>query len=570
MSGSESEDMKKCVFILLLMILNNLGCRECADLVILNAKIWTVDRKNPLAEAVAVKGNRILDVGWIPDLKPYIDQYTEIIDARGRLLLPGFNDSHLHLLEGGHSLLDVNVTGITSLQEIQNIIAARVDELPQGSWITGRGWDHTLFNRGVWPDKSMLDVVAPEHPVLIRRIDGHVGWTNSLALKIAGIRDGTPDPEGGSIVRDPQTGQPTGILKESAVSLVSRLIPAKSEEQDLTALKKAIFEAKRFGITSVQDNSGGKVLKLYHRLYKSGDLTLRISEWLDFDLADDPIILRKTIDSYSRFCVKDFIELGQLKGFMDGTLGSRTALFFEPYDDDTTTSGLQQMSDEVMQRRISVADSMQLQVGLHCIGAKANYLALQGFANARNRIGDRDRRHRLEHAQVLRPADIPLLSENGVIASMQPTHCTSDKRWAEARIGSDRCKGAYAWKSIQKSGAKICFGTDWPVEPLDPMRGLFAAVTRRDIETGLPVNGWFSEQRLILADAIRFYTLDAAYAEFREDDKGSITQGKLADMILLSKDIFSISEDEILSARVVMTVFDGKVIYREKSEEPSP
>ncbi len=540
------------------------SCQKPVDLVIINAKVWTGDLDNPLADMVAVSGNRIAFVGWQEDLPAELGEHTTVIDARGRLVIPGFNDAHLHFLSGGLSLLQVNLTGCKSKECIKNRLEEKTEQLPSGAWITGRGWDHTVFNQGEWPTKDLLDEVAPDHPVFVRRIDGHVGWANSLALKKAGIDAQAAVPEGGEMLLDPQTGQPTGIFKESAMSLVSKVIPEPNDSLKLAALRLAHDHAVQLGVTSVQDQSGISSMTLYHHLMNQGHFQIRVSEWLDFDLTRRPDSLVGLVDSLEILTEPFKLETGMLKGFVDGTLGSRTAYFFDPYSDDPTTVGLPQYTADELNRMVCVAESLKFQIGLHCIGARANRMALDAYDVARQTFGSRDSRHRLEHAQVLRIEDIPRIKELGVIASMQPTHCTSDLRWAEQRLGLERSKGAYAWKSLQNAGVRLAFGTDWPVEPLDPMRGIYSAVTRKHIDTGEPKEGWFPEERLSVRDAIRAYTLGSAFSEFKEDEKGTLTKGKLADMIMLSKDILVIQPEEILHTRVLMTIIDGRIVYQEK------
>jgi len=540
------------------------GCSRSADLIIINGKVWTVNERQPVAEAVAVRGDRIVAVGSNAEILAWRAPRTTTIDVQGKLVMPGFNDAHLHFQSGGRALLEVALDGCRTPQEVQQRIAAKVAELGPGKWVTGRGWDHTLFNEGRWPDKRLLDMVSPENPVFVTRVDGHVGWANSLALARAGITGATPNPEGGEIVKDPASKEPTGILKEAASSLVARLIPPPTPEQEQLALRKALAEARRLGVTSIQDNSGVSSVLLYREFLDRGELTLRVTEWLDFALAADPAKLVAVRKQYERSCDGRYIRLGLLKGFVDGTLGSRTAYFFDDYDDDPGNVGMPQIEPEVLTRMVCTADSLGFQVGLHCIGARANWMALNAYEEARRRFGNRDSRHRIEHAQVLRLVDIPRLPELGVIASMQPTHCTSDMRWAEQRIGHQRCKGAYAWRRILDAGGRICFGTDWPVEPLHPMRGLYSAVTRQSIDTGRPQGGWFPDQRLTVEEAIYLYTLGAAYAEFQEQMKGSIEPGKYADVIVLSKDLLSIPPEEILTTEVVLTIVGGRIVYEKK------
>ncbi|MBN1999428.1 amidohydrolase [candidate division KSB1 bacterium] len=551
--------LKKIIFISILSAFI-VRCQK-ADLVIMNAKIWTADSHQSFAEALAVKENRILIVGDNDEIKSKMKRQTMIIDAQGRLVLPGFNDAHLHFISGGQTLMRVDLLGCQDVKEIQSCILSMCQKCSKGTWITGRGWDHTLFNNGNWPDKKSLDNVAMDYPVFIHRVDGHAAWANSLALKIAGITRQTPDPPGGKIVRHAGTGEPTGILLESAMGLLSHVIPPSTEEDMYTAALMALDMAKKYGVTSIQDNSGISRVEIYHRLLQENLLTVRVSEWIIFDLAENPELLMTSIKRYEKYCQEPYIRFGLLKGFVDGTLGSRTAYLFQPYDDDAETSGLLQIEEEKLKQLVCRTDSIGLQIGLHCIGTKANWLALNCFAEALKRNGFRDHRHRIEHAQVLREEDIERFAQLGVIASMQPTHCTSDLRWAEERIGKQRCRGAYAWRSILDKGGRIAFGTDWPVEPLDPMRGIYSAVTRKNPDTKTPAQGWYSEQKLTIEEAIRLYTCECAYAEFQEKEKGSLSPGKLADIIVLSKDVFVIPEEEIPETRVDFTIFDGRVVY---------
>jgi predicted amidohydrolase YtcJ len=550
-------NVKRFIFFILLLF----GCNnEPARLIIFNAKVWTVDRKNPVAEAIVVQGNRIEYVGYSDSALTFKNGNSRILDAGQRLMLPGFNDAHLHFLSGGMQMMNINLISCKTLAQIQRRIAEKAAELGKNKWITGRGWDHTIFNKGIWPHRGMIDSVSSDNPVFIRRVDGHVGWANTSAIKAAGIDDKMISPEGGEILRD-ENGVPTGIFKESAMSLIERVIPPPDESQKLLAIRKALEHARKLGITSVQDNSGIYTIKLYNKLDEMNELTLRISEWMDFDLLQKPDSLLKTIQFYEPFCRNNILRLGLLKGFVDGTLGSRTALLFEPYSDDRFTTGLPQYSEEELTKMICRAESLKLQVGLHAIGTRACWMALNGFSLAKEQYGLRDSRHRLEHAQVLLPEDIKRIGELNVVASMQPTHCTSDLRWAYDRLGR-RCEGAYAWKQILQNKGKIAFGTDWPVEPLDPMRGLYSAVTRKHIDTNLPIGGWYPDERLSIEKAIELYTLGSAFAEFQEHIKGSIEQDKLADLILLSKNILSAPQADILTTRVELTVFDGKIVYR--------
>lgn len=537
------------------------------DIIITNAAVHTVDPDYSGIEAVAVKDHRIAAVGLDKDILKLAAPTTLIVDAQRKLLLPGFNDAHLHFLSGGRSLLELDLSGCTTWEQIKQKVLTAVQETVEGEWITGRGWDHTLFNRGRWPNKTMLDKIAPAHPVFLRRIDGHVGWANSLALKRCGITKDTSEPEGGEILLDSLTGCPTGIFKESAMDIITEYIPEHGLEEDRAAIRKALEEAARLGVTSIQDNSGIESLLLYREFYKRGELNVRVSEWLDFESARDPERLSQIKNRYQEAICEHYIRLGLVKGFVDGTLGSRTASLFEPYCDQPGEVGLLQYTQNDLDQLVLTADRLGFQVGLHCIGDKASYMAINAYEKAFHENNTRDHRHRIEHAQVLRRDDLERMAKLGVIASMQPTHCTSDLRWAEQRLGLERCRLAYAWKDILTAEGNLAFGTDWPVEPLDPMRGLYSAVTRRHIDTAEPENGWISGQCLSLEEAIYAYTMGSAYAEFQEQEKGSITPGKLADMVLLSQNLFTISPRAILETRVEMTIYDGKIIYSRQSEK---
>jgi len=531
------------------------------DMIIINGKLFTSDPNESTAQALAIEGNLIKAVGTTKEIEKLATPTTTVIDAKERLVLPGFNDSHLHFLSGGQSLLELDLLGYQTVKDVQKRLASVANETPADTWITGRGWDHTLFNKGQWPTKQILDKVTTRHPVFVRRVDGHIGWANSYALTLAKITKETLEPDGGEISRD-KAGNATGIFKESAMGLISDIIPEYTKEQKERALAKALHEAARLGITSIQDNSGIETFQLYKEFDKKGELTVRVSEWLNFELTRSPNKLLETIAQYEPLCKTNHLEIGLLKGFVDGTLGSRTAYFFEPYQDNKTTSGMPQLSDTELNRMVKVADSLNLQIGLHCIGAKANWLALTAINNAQKKTSSSKLRHRIEHAQVLRLQDIEKFAEFNVVASMQPTHCTSDLRWAEKRIGHERCRGAYAWRRILDSGGELAFGTDWPVEPLDPMRGIFSAITRKHIESGIPKDGWFPDQNLTPEEAIHYYTMGSAYAEHKETIKGSLTPGKLADVIIVDKDILTIPASEIVTTTVDMTIFNGRVIYK--------
>ena len=539
--------------------------RRRVSLVLTNGKVFTADARGTLAEAVAVDGDRIVAVGSSQRIKSLYDA-ERTIDLRGRLVTPGFNDAHIHFLGGGLSLLRVNLVGAKTLAEAKARVAARVRELPAGAWVTGRGWDHTLWG-GQWPTKKDLDEVAPANPVILQRVDGHVSWANTLALQKGNVTRETCDPQGGEILRD-AAGEPTGILKETAGGLVTRVVPAPTREENLQALARALEEARRYGITSVQDSvSGYETLALYRELLAADKLTVRVSEWLDFN---QPVeVLKRQRAEFEALKVDPLrIRLGTLKGYVDGTLGSRTAAMLAPFADDPHNSGIPRMTPEQLTRMIVERHQAGFQITLHCIGDRANRMALDGFAaalNVRPQGGDANlgMRHRIEHAQVVAPTDFARFRDLGVIASMQPSHAISDKRWAQERLGEYRVLGAYSWHTFMAHGVHVPFGTDWPVEPVSPYLGLYAAVTRQSVE-GEPLGGWWPEERLSMEDAIRNYTAEGAFATFEERDKGQVAPGMLADLVVHSKDLLAVAPREILQTEADLTVFGGRVVFERK------
>jgi len=529
-----------------------------ADLVLKNGKIITIDRFNPRVEAIAIKGEKIIAAGYNSEIENYIDPSgTKVIDLEGKMACPGFNDAHVHFISGGQSLTSLNLRYIASLKKIQEMMKERVEQAEPGEWITGRGWEHSLFPGGKWPTKEILDEVAQENPVMLTRVDGHSCWVNSKALEISGITKYTPNPSGGHINKDPETGEPTGILRETARRLL-KMPRGSTRESTMKAIKMALEHARKLGVTSIQQLNGG--FEYFDELRKNGELTARFS--VNMSWTDDP----ETIREYKRLqgTYNDhWIRFGYLKGFADGTLGSGTAALFWPFEDDPTTSGLPLMTQAEFNERICLLDKEGFQIGIHAIGTRSNHMILNAFEEAIRQNGRRDSRHRSEHAQLLIPTDVERFYRLGVIASMQPTHCITDKRFAEQRLGKDRCTYAYAWRSLLDAGVHIAFGTDWSVEPLDPMEGLYAAVTRKD-RKGEPGDGWFPKEKLTMMEAIELYTLGSAYATFEEDVKGSLEPGKLADIVVLSQDLMSIPEDQIMNTEVVMTIVGGKIVYEMK------
>lgn len=555
------------MFLLLVFFIIN-GCSgrrdaETADLVIHNAKIFTVNDENPQAMAVAIKGEVIIAVGDYKMIRKYIDKgKTKVIDAGGKLVIPGFNDAHAHFSPVNIDYIELRYT--TNPAVLAEKVKEKVAEAVPGQLIRGGHWEHEMFIDKKWPTKELIDPVSPDNPVLLRRADGHSVLVNSFVLKASGITKDTPDPYGGEIQRDPETGEPTGILKETAQNLIKTgAIEAVYSEKEKNIRREkgwdsAFDMAARYGVTSIQMPGGGNAEYMQQRK-KAGKLTLRID--VAGYLTDDMKKLQEydsLIKEYPR--ENRWIRFGYIKGFIDGTLGSATALFFEPFEDEFETSGLPQMPYDELERKVLLCDSMGFQIGIHAIGSKGNNWVLNAYEKALNVNGRNNSRHRIEHAQILIEKDIPRFTELGVIASMQPTHCITDKRFCEKRIGRERSKFAYPWKSLLDAGTKIAFSTDYSVEPLNPMEGLYAAVTRKD-RMGEEGDGWFPREKLSMQEAIRLYTLGSAYAQFMEDRKGMIKEGYLADMVILDRDLFNIPEDEIMKTKVDYTIVGGKIVF---------
>ena len=533
-----------------------------ADLIIVNGNMHTMDRNHPTAEAIAIDGNRIIAVGSNDEIKKLAGANTKVIDAKGQLVLPGFNDAHVHFMSGGSQLSSVDLRDANTPQEFAERIRDFAGKLPKGRWITGGDWDHERWPDAKLPTKELIDRYTPDTPVFVNRLDGHMALASSLALKLAGVTRETKDPPGGVVVRDSKTGEPTGILKDAAQSFVWKVIPAASFEEKLAAARAATNHAASLGVTSVQDMSAGADVGVYQTLLDRGELKTRV--YAVWPLPGWDRLARTGVRAHFGSAM---LRTGGLKGFADGSLGSTTALFFEPYLDAPNTSGIP--SDEMfpegaMLERVRGADRAGLQVIIHAIGDRANDNILSIYERVEKDDGDRDRRFRIEHAQHLRPQDITRFARDKVIASMQPYHAIDDGRWAEKRIGPERAKTTYAFRSLLDSGAMLAFGTDWTVAPLDPMLSIYAAVTRRTLDGKNP-KGWIPEQKISVEEAVRAYTVGSAFAEFQENEKGTIAPGKLADIVILARDIFKIDPKEIEKVKVVTTIMDGRVIYEVKN-----
>jgi predicted amidohydrolase YtcJ len=521
-----------------------------------NGRIYTNDPASPWAEAILVRGEEVLAVGDNDEVTGLADKGARVVDLEKHFVMPGFNDAHVHIGGAGQDWLAVRLNGTQSVAELQKRLAEGVAQHKEGEWITGSGWDHTFWPEKKFPSRQQLDVVSPKNPVILTHISGHVAVANSLALQLSGVTKSTSNPSGGEIERDDK-GEPTGMLKEgAAMHLVESKIPSPTPEQRRRGIELALADIAKNGVTSAQDNSAWEDFLTYRAIKNDGKLTVRITEWLPFAAPLEKLEqLRRdggTTDTWLR--------TGALKMVTDGALGSRTAAMLAPYSDDPSTSGIMTMEPEKLRTLAVERDKAGFQLNFHAIGDRANRVALDAFEAAAKANGPRDRRDRIEHAQVVALSDIPRFARLQVIASMQPSHETSDMRWAEGRVGLERGKGAYAWASMQKFGVRLAFGTDYDVEPISPFRGLYACVTR-ELPTGGPQGGWQPQEKISLADCIRAYTSGSAYGEFMEGKKGELKAGEFADFIVLSNDLTKAEAREYLNAKVLRTVVGGRTVY---------
>lgn len=541
-------------FMLLMIVIGCAPQKEIikADLVLVNGQIWTGNKQLPAATALAVKADTFLMVGDNNSVKPLIGPETRIVDGGNYSVLPGFIDTHVHFLEGGFRLSSVLLRTARTPEEFISRIKAYADQATEGEWITGGDWDHEQWG-GELPVRQWIDSVSPNNPVWVNRLDGHMSLANSLALKLAGVTSETADIKGGTIVRD-QQGMPTGIFKDNATVLIDKVVPDQSPAQKNTALKKAMDYVSAQGVTSVHSVGSWGDLEVYKQAHQNRELTTRIYAGVPLSSWQR---LEEKIDQSGQG--DDQLRVGLLKGFVDGSLGSHTAAFFEPFDDDPDNKGLMVNSEQDLYQWTKNADQAGLQVAIHAIGDRANHVLLNIYEKVIDEDGEKDRRFRIEHAQHLQKDDIPRFSKLGIIPCMQPYHAIDDGRWAEKVIG-DRIQTTYAFKDLFESGAKVAFGSDWFVAPPTPLEGIYAAVTRRTLDGKNP-EGWVPEQKITLDQALEAYTINAAYASFEEDKKGSIEVGKLADFVLLSDDLFYIPPEYIKDLMVLMTVVGGRVVY---------
>jgi predicted amidohydrolase YtcJ len=552
-----------------------------ADLVLTNARIETMDPAHEGASAVAIRGESIVAVSYAaqnahalddPEIKQWVGPQTRVIDLHDQFVMPGFNDAHVHIGQSALAKLAVSFRGVRSLAEFQQRIRESLKDHEPGEWITGFGWDQTLWQDKRDPTREDLDAVSTANPMFFSRVDGHVAVANSLALKVAGVSRETADPPAGHIVRDAQNNEPTGLLQEDgAMNLVYAKIPAPSNEERRRGIELVLADAARAGITSLQDNSYLEIttdvsfskenLLIYQQLRKEGKLTARITEWLDFTLS-----VAKLEELRSEWGSTDpWLKTGTLKAFLDGSLGSRTAALLAPYTDAPGTSGMLHMDPEQLKSMAIERDRAGFQLAFHAIGDRANHLALDTFAAVVAANGPRDRRDRVEHAQVVAPEDFARFSKLEVVASMQPSHLLDDERWAADRLGPERSRGAYAWRTMEQNGVHLAFGTDHPVEPINPLRGIYACVTRQ-----LPQGGasWQPQESLPMKDCLRAYTVGSAYAEFEEKRKGLIAPGMFADLVVYPVDINQIAASDLLMTPVKMTIVGGRIVYQQPPPRP--
>jgi len=540
-----------------------------ADLVLVRGKIWTENPRQPEVEAVAIQGNRIVEVGDSDSVLKLAGPKTRVVDLKGRRVVPGFNDAHVHFYMGGDGITSVQLHEASSAEEFRKRIADFAGHRPKGEWILNGNWDHERWTPAHLPTHELIDEVTNDHPVFVNRSDGHMCLANALAMKLAGVDRNTKDVPGGVIVRDAD-GNPTGIFKDAAKGLIERVLPHPSMEHILSALQAAQEYATENGVTSVQDmgvftaqgvNTMVDVIRGYQILEKRGDLRVRVSTHLP--LADWKRLASAGIMADFG---NDKLQLGALKSFADGSLGSTTAWFFEPYSDAPETSGIpsqELLHPEEMYREMRDADRAGLQLAVHAIGDRAIRTILDMFEKLGRENGTSERRLRIEHAQHLSPADIPRFAKLHVVASMQPYHAIDDGRWADKRIGRERVKTTYAFRSLLDAGAVLAFGSDWFVAPMNPLAGIFAAVTRRTLD-GKNADGWVPQQKISVREAVHAYTVGSAFASLEDRIKGSIEPGRLADLAVLSGDIFYMNPVEIENAKVDITIFDGKVIFERK------
>ena len=540
---------------------------EPADIIILHAHVYTENPKQPWAQAIAIRGSKIAAIGEDATIEKRRGMGTKVINAGGKLVLPGFTDCHVHFLRGSLGLGRARLDGAKDLAEIQKRLQEYAAEHPGDDWILGRGWNYTMFGSETLPDKKQLDSLFPDRPVLLIGFDGHTSWVNSKALALAGITKSTPDPPNGIIVRDSSNGEPTGALKEAAQRLVSKLVPDPSRAEKLLAMREGMNWANEHGLTRVHSAGGDfEILDLFDEMRRRGDLNLRM--YISYFL-DPPELRPKDLDAIETAHKKyhdEWIDAGAVKFIVDGVIESHTAAMLAPYSDDTSVQGKPFWEPRNYNSAVGELEKRGLQLFTHAIGDSGVRMALDAYENAQERNHKRDLRPRIEHIETVAAADIPRFGKSGVIASMQPLHAYPDSDtldvWAR-NVGPERASRAWAWKSIANSGGRLAFGSDWPVVTLSPWEGMQTAVTRQTVE-GNPPSGFGPEQRLTVEQAVDAYTLGAAYAGRREKTEGSLEEGKLADVIMVSQNVFDIPARNIGATKVLLTIVGGRIVYQAK------
>jgi predicted amidohydrolase YtcJ len=545
-----------CIAVLSVLLLA--ACEPKADSVIVNGIVWTgLSTGQGRPGAVAIRGDRILAVGDSAEVARYVGSRTTVIDAHGGLVVPGFADGHTHFVDGGFQLASLELRDAPTPQEFVRRVKDFAQRIPAGQWILGGDWDHTLWPGQPLPRHEWIDSVTPNNPVFISRLDGHEALANAAAMKAAAVTKDTPTPSGGEILRVAKTGEPTGIFKDQAMGLIGQAIPDPAPEQRDSAVARALAHATSLGVTATANMSASwGDLASYRRIERAGKMTMRVYLYL-------PLGNWRTVAETLKASGPgdDWVRIGGLKGFMDGSAGSRTAFFFDAYDDSAGYRGLMQNSEADMRTWIGNADSAGLQVAVHAIGDRANAILLAIYDSVTKVHGTRDRRFRVEHAQHLRREEIPMFGRLRVVPSMQPYHAIDDGRWVQQRIGPERIQTTYAFRDLLDSEAPLAFGSDWTVATLDPLWGVYAAVTRRTLDGKNPT-GWVPQQKITVGEALRAYTTGNAWAVFADQQWGTLAPGRFADVVVVDHNLFSMAPESLATARVSVTIVGGKVVYR--------
>ena len=530
------------------------GCTETAvDLVLVGGDVWTGDGDQPWATGIAVTEGAIVAVDAEDVIRGMIGAETRVIELDGRFAMPGFIDTHTHFVDGGFRLSAVDLRDADSPEEFARRLAEYAGGLEAGEWILGGDWDHEMWG-GELPDRSWIDEVTPDNPVFVTRLDWHMALANTRAMQVAGLSPEVRSPAGGEVVRD-GTGRLTGVFKDEAMPLVGAHIPRPSDAQRDSALIAAMRHAASLGLTGVTDMGSWADLETYERAHAAGDLTLRVNAYVPLSTVD------RLVERVEKAGNGDeWLRIGGLKGFVDGSLGSGTALFEEPYSDEPDNFGLFVTPLEDLRRQVVKAEQAGMQVAIHAIGDRAIRVLLDLYQDLEGEFGARDRRYRIEHAQHVRPADVDRFARLGVVAAMQPYHALDDGRWAERRIGEQRARLTYAFRSLLDSEAVVAFGSDWTVAPLDPVLGLYAAVTRRTLDGANP-EGWVPEQKIDVESALRAYTASAARASFTDERTGTLSPGRLADIVVLNGNPFEVEPERLLDLEVDLTIVGGREVY---------